>query len=83
MRAKDQKIEDIKGIYYNEISGNTYFVNEVLVDRVRVSAVLTRKIDMGGSAMIKVLNGSKPIPMDVFREFKFSGAYTRECINSN
>jgi hypothetical protein len=75
MKAKDQK--EIKGIYYNEISGNVYFVNKVETDRVRVSTVLTNSI--GG--MVKILNDSCPIPLDVFREFKFSGNYTRNDIN--
>ena len=76
MKAKDQK--EIKGIYYNEISGNVYFVNKVETDRVRVSTVLTN--DIGG--MVKILNDSSPIPLDVFREFKFSGNYTRNDINN-
>jgi len=75
MKAKDQK--EIKGIYYNEISGNVYFVNKVETDRVRVSTVLTNSI--GG--MVKILNDSFPIPLDVFKEFKFSGNYTRNDIN--
>lgn len=75
MKAKDQK--EIKGIYYNEISGNVYFVNKVETDRVIVSTVLTNSI--GG--MVKILNDSRPIPLDVFREFKFSGNYTRKDIN--
>lgn len=75
MKAKDQK--EIKGIYYNEISGNVYFVNKVETDRVRVSTVLTNSI--GG--MVKVLNDSFPIPLDVFKKFKFSGDYTRNDIN--
>ena len=75
MKAKDQK--EIKGIYYNEISGNVYYVNEVESDRVRVSKVLTNHI--GG--MVKVLNDSSPIPLDVFKQFKFSGNYTRNDIN--
>ena len=73
--------EEIKGIYYNEISGNVYFVNKVETDRVRVSTVITRKIDMGGWCMVKILNDSCPIPLDVFKEFKFSGNYTRNDIN--
>ena len=76
MKAKDQK--EIKGIYYSEISGNVYFVNSVELDRVRVSTVLTNSI--GG--MVKVLNDSSPIPLDVFKEFKFSGDYTRDDINN-
>ena len=80
MRAKDQK--EIKGIYYNEISGNVYFVNKVESDRVRVSTVITRKIHMGNSCMVKVLKDSSSIPLDVFKNFKFSGAYTREEINN-
>ena len=76
MKAKDQK--EIKGIYYSEISGNAYFVNSVELDRVRVSTVLTNSI--GG--MVKVLNDSSPIPLDVFKEFKFSGDYTRNDINN-
>ena len=76
MKAKDQK--EIKGIYYNEISGNVYFVNKVEADRVRVSTVLTNSI--GG--MVRVLSDSRPIPLDVFREFRFSGDYTRNDINS-
>ena len=75
MKAKDQN--EIKGIYYNEISGNVYFVNKVDFDRVRVSTVLTNSI----SGMVKVLNDSLPIPLDVFLEFKFSGNYTRNDIN--
>ena len=75
MKAKDQK--EIKGIYYNEISGNVYFVNKVETDRVRVSTVLTNSV--GG--MVKILNDNCPIPLDVFKEFKFSGNYTREDIN--
>ena len=75
MKAKDQK--EIKGIYYNEISGSVYFVNKVELDRVRVSTVLTNSI--GG--MVKILNDSCPIPLDVFKEFKFSGNYTRNDIN--
>ena len=75
MRAKDQK--EIKGIYYNEISGNVYFVNKVETDRVRVSTVLTNSI--GG--MVKILNDSFPIPLDVFKEFRVSGDYTRNDIN--
>ena len=76
MKAKDQK--EIKGIYYNEISGNVYFVNKVESDIVRVSTVLTNSI--GG--IVKILNDSCPIPLDVFREFKFSGDYTRNDINT-
>ena len=76
MKAKDQK--EIKGIYYSEISGNVYFVNSVETDRVRVSTVLTNSI--GG--MVKILNDSSPIPLDVFKEFKFSGDYTRNDINN-
>jgi hypothetical protein len=79
MKAKDQK--EIKGIYYNEISGNVYFVNKVETDRVRVSTVTTRKIDMGGLCMVKVLKDSTPIPIDVFLEFDFVGDYTRNDIN--
>lgn len=75
MKAKDQK--EIKGIYYNEISGNVYFVNKVETDRVRVSTVLTHN---GG--MTKILNDSYPIALDVFKEFKFSGDYTRNDINN-
>ena len=75
MKAKDQK--EIKGIYYNEISGNVYFVNKVETDRVRVSTVLTNS----GGGMVKILNDSRPIPLDVFKEFKFSGNYTRNDIN--
>ena len=75
MKAKDQT--EIKGIYYNEISGNVYFVNKVEVDRVRVSTVL-----IYNGAMIKVLNDDAPIPLDVFKEFTFSGAYTKEDINN-
>lgn len=76
MKAKDQK--EIKGIYYNEISGNVYFVNKVETDRVRVSTVLTNSI----GCMVKILNDSCPIPLDVFMEFKFSGDYTRNDINN-
>jgi len=75
MKAKDQK--EIKGIYYNEISGNVYFVNKVEADRVRVSTVLTNSI----GCMVKILNDSCSIPLDVFKEFKFSGNYTRNDIN--
>ena len=75
MKAKDQK--EIKGIYYNEISGSVYFVNKVETDRVRVSTVLTNSI--GG--MVKILNDSCPIPLDVFKDFRFSGDYTRNDIN--
>jgi hypothetical protein len=75
MRAKEQN--EIKGIYYNQRNGNVYFVNKVESDRVRVSTVLTNSI--GG--MVKILNDSKSIPLDVFQEFKFSGAYTRDMIN--
>ena len=75
MKAKDQK--EIKGIYYNEISGNVYFVNKVETDRVRVSTVLTNS----GGGMVKILNDSRSIPLDVFKEFKFSGNYTRYDIN--
>jgi hypothetical protein len=76
MRAKDQK--EIKGVYYNEMNGNAYFVNKVKSDRVIVSTVLTNSI----GNMIKVLNTSFPIPLDVFNEFKFSGNYTRNDINN-
>ena len=76
MKAKDQN--EIKGIYYNEINGNVYYVNKVEPDRVRVSTVLTNSY--GG--MVKILNDSKSIPLDVFQEFKFSGAYTRKEINN-
>ena len=76
MKAKEQK--EIKGIYYNEISGNVYFVNKVETDRVRVSTVLTDSV--GG--MVKILNDSCPIPLDVFMEFEFSGDYTRNDINT-
>ena len=76
MRAKNQK--EIKGVYYNEINGNAYFVNKVKSDRVIVSTVLTNSI----GNMIKVLNTSFPIPLDVFNEFKFSGNYTRNDINN-
>jgi len=79
MKAKDQK--EIKGIYYNEISGNVYFVNKVETDRVRVSTVITRKIDMGGWCMVKVLKDNAPIPLNVFKEFNFVGNYTRNDIN--
>ena len=41
---KDQK--EIKGIYYNEISGNVYFVNKVVGDKVNVSTVLTHNNQM-------------------------------------
>ena len=75
MKAKDQK--EIKGIYYNEISGNVYFVNSVEFDRIRVSTVITCN---GG--MIKVLDDNQPIPLDVFKEFKFSGNYTKDDINN-
>ncbi len=75
MKAKDQK--EIKGIYYNEISGNVYFVNKVETDRVRVSTVLTNSI----GSMIKILNDSCSIPLNVFKEFRFSGDYTRNNIN--
>lgn len=77
MRAKDQK--EIKGIYYNEISGNVYFVNKVETDSVRVSTVLTNSI--GG--MVEILNDSFTIPLDVFKKFMFSGNYTRNEINNN
>ena len=76
MRAKNQK--EIKGVYYNEINGNAYFVNKVKSDRVIVSTVLTNSI----GNMIKVLNTSFSIPLDVFNEFKFSGNYTRNDINN-
>ena len=79
MKAKDQN--QIKGIYYNEISGNVYFVNKVEYDRVRVSTVITRKIDMGGWCMVKVLKDNAPIPLNVFKEFNFVGDYTRRDIN--
>jgi hypothetical protein len=76
MKAKNQK--QIKGIYYNERNGNVYFVNKVEFDRVIVSTVLTNSI--GG--MIKILNTSFSIPLDIFNEFKFSGNYTRNDINN-
>jgi len=76
MKAKNQK--QIKGIYYNERNGNVYFVNKVEFDRVVVSTVLTNSI--GG--MIKILNTSFSIPLDIFNEFKFSGNYTRNDINN-
>ena len=75
MRAKDQN--QIQGVYQNPINGNVYFVNKVESDRVRVSTVLTNSI--GG--MIKILNDSKSIPLDVFQNFNFSGAYTKDMIN--
>ena len=76
MKAKNQK--QIKGIYYNERNGNVYFVNKVEFDRVIVSTVLTNSI--GG--MIKILNTSFSIPLDIFNECKFSGNYTRNDINN-
>lgn len=79
MKAKDQN--EIKGIYHNEINGNVYFVNKVQPDRIRVSTVITKKIDMGGWHMVKVLNDNAPIPIDVFLEFKFVGNYTKNDIN--
>tara|TARA_R110002096_G_scaffold144606_2_gene301589 strand:- start:827 stop:1054 length:228 start_codon:yes stop_codon:yes gene_type:complete len=75
MKAKDQK--EIKGIYYNEISGNVYLVNKIEKNTVRVSTVLTNN-----NQMIKVLNNELPISLDVFKEFNFSGKYTKEDINN-
>ena len=80
MKAKEQK--EIKGIYYNKISGNVYFVNKVESDRVRVSTVITRKIDMGDWVMVKVLKDNASIPLDVFKEFNYVGFYTRHDINN-
>ena len=76
MKAKDQ--EEIKGIYYNEISGNVYFVNKLEFDKVRVSTVLISAV----RGMIKVLNNDLPIHLDLFKEFNFSGNYTKEDINN-
>ena len=75
MKAINQK--EIKGIYYNQISGNVYFVNRVESDKVMVSTVL---ISSNGF-MIKVLDDSKPISLEVFNKFTFSGDYTRNDIN--
>ena len=74
MKAKEQ--EEIRGIYHNN-NGNVYFVNSVESDRVRVSTVLTNN-----GRMIKVLDNNSPISLDVFKEFNFSGNYTRNDINS-
>tara|TARA_R110000822_G_scaffold300871_1_gene424441 strand:- start:1199 stop:1429 length:231 start_codon:yes stop_codon:yes gene_type:complete len=75
MKAKQQK--EIKGIYYNEISENVYYVNKVEANSVRVSTVL-----INNNTMIKVLDDEKIIFLDVFKEFNFSGNYTREDINN-
>jgi len=74
MKAKEQ--EQIKGIYYSD-SGNVYFVNSVEADRVRVSTVLTHN-----GSMVKVLHNSSVISLDVFKEFNFSGNYTKNDINN-
>jgi len=71
MKAENQK--EIKGIYYNEISGNVYFVNKIENDKVHVSTVLTDK----RNCIIKILNDNKLISLSVF-----SGNYTKEFINS-
>ena len=75
MKAREQ--EEIKGIYYNEISNNVYFVNEVQEDRVIVSTVLTHN-----KCMTKVLDDKRTIPLDMFKEFTFSGNYNRGDINN-
>jgi len=75
MKEKNQK--EIKGIYYNEKSGNVYFVNKVHIDTVSVSTVVTHN-----GCMIKILKDKKTIPLKVFKSFKFSGKYTREEINN-
>lgn len=74
MKAKDQ--EQIKGIYYNEINGNVYFVNKVEEDLVIVSTVLIHN-----DCMIKVLNDKKIIGLETFKEFTLSGNYSIEDIN--
>ena len=76
MKAKNQK--EIKGIYYNKKSGNVYFVNKVECDIVRVSTVL---IDSVGG-MVRILNDNKPVILELFNEFTFSGDYTRNDINN-
>jgi len=68
---------EIKGVFYSEVSGNVYFVNKVESNRVKVSTVLTNSI----GAMLKVLDDTRSIPIDVFKRFTFSGNYTRSDIN--
>ncbi len=76
MYAKDQK--EIKGIYYNEANKkDVYFVRTIKDSVVEVSNVVTYN-----DCMVKVLNNNKLIPLSIFKEFKFSGNYTREDINN-
>jgi hypothetical protein len=78
MRAKEQDV--IKGIYYNELTMHTFFVNSVENDSVRVSTVLTEK-NGDCVALVKVLSDERVIPLDTFLKFKFSGNYSRDMIN--
>jgi hypothetical protein len=76
IKAKDQR--EIKGIYYNEKSNNVFFVNSVNNKRVIVSTVLVNRL----SQMYKVLNDNKTIYLSTFKEFNFSGNYSRLDINN-
>lgn len=70
---------DIKGglvgIYYNEKV--CYFVNSVKGNIVDVSTV---KVNSGGG-MTKILDDHKEVSIEVFKDLKYSGAYTRGEIN--
>ena len=66
---------EFKGIYYSE--EGVYFVNSFTDKIVNVSTVRTNSL--GG--MTKVLDDTKEISVEIFKDFKFSGAYTRGEIN--
>ena len=67
----------MRGIYYNELNGNTYLVLNVENNVVHVNSVVVSRI----GTMLKVLDGVRGIPLDVFEKFKHSWNYTKEDIN--
>lgn len=76
LKAKDQK--EIKGIYFDRNIGKVYFVNKIQGNQIFVSTVKTN-VNQG---MMKVLDDQKVISLIDFKEFEFSGNYTREEINN-
>jgi len=76
LKAKDQK--EVKGVYFDRNSGKVYFVNKTEVNNVFVSTVETNV----NEGMMKVLDDQKIILLIDFKEFEFSGNYTREQINN-
>ena len=78
MKAKDLKV--IQGVFHKKYGLDAYFVDYVTQDTVYVSIVECRK--QYPYSMLRVTDKRKEIPLSEFKEYYYSGFYTRSMINN-